>query len=73
MFITLTNANPAFKGRQVVLNSSNIVSIHRSTVTRPPEEEGGDTVVEDITFVHCPPHGTWEVAETPEEIVKLLA
>ena len=73
MFITLTNASPAFKGNKVVLNSSNIVSIHRSTVTRTPEKADGETVIEDITFVHCPPHGTWEVAETPEEIVKLLA
>jgi len=73
MFITLTNANPAFKGNKVILNSANIVSIHRSTVTRAPEKEDGETVIEDITFIHCPPHGTWEVTETLEQVVKLLA
>lgn len=73
MFITLTNANTTHRGSPVVLNSAHIVSIARTTITRPPVNEGDDAVVEDITFIYCPPHGTWEVSETIEEVVKLLA
>jgi hypothetical protein len=72
MFVSLTNASPAHRDKKVILNSANIVSIHRATVTRA-EDDSGITTIEDITFVHCPPHGTWEVSETLEEIALLLA
>lgn len=67
MFITLTNASPAYRAQSIILNASCIVSVYRLEATR----ESGD--VESVTFVHCPPHGTWEVSETVEEISDLLS
>ena len=66
MFITFTNANPAHKGKSISLNTDSIVSIHRNFATRE------DGTLEEVTFVHCPPHGTWEVVESVEEIFKLI-
>jgi phage/plasmid-associated DNA primase len=66
MYITLTNASPALRGQRVAIDSKVIVSIFRNTVTRE------DETIEDVTFMFCPPHGTWEVSETVEEIVEQL-
>ena len=66
MYITLTNANPAFRGTKIALNSDLIQSIHTAPVLR----DTGET--EDVTFVFCPPHGTWEVSESLEDVVKEL-
>ena len=66
MYIILTNANPDFRGTQIALNSELIQTIHTSPVTR----ENGET--EDVTFVFCPPHGTWEVLESTQHIVAIL-
>lgn len=65
MIIILTNASPQHRGRQVAINSNNIVSIFTENVTR----EGEDSP-ETVTFVFCPPHGTWEVIESIEEITE---
>ena len=32
-----------------------------------------DKIETEKTFIFCPPHGTWEVQETPEEILELIA
>jgi hypothetical protein len=66
MFITLTNVAEKHKGEPIVLNVNSIVSINRSS------RVGEDKTVEDLTYVFMPPHGTWEVKETPEEILKLI-
>jgi phage/plasmid-associated DNA primase len=66
MYITLTNASPALRGQKVAIDSKVIVSIFRNTVTRE------DETIEDVTFMFCPPHGTWEVSETVEEITAIL-
>jgi hypothetical protein len=71
MFITLTNIAPAHKDKQVVLNSDIIVSMFAATVTREAVDEE-PAVVEDVTFIHCPPHGTWEVKESMSEVTKRL-
>ena len=68
MFITLTNASPEFRGHKVSIRKDLIVTIHRNTVTRDDELQ----TVEDVTFVYAPPHGTWEVSETLEEVVEML-
>jgi hypothetical protein len=31
-----------------------------------------DGIIENITYVFCPPHGTWEVEESLDEVVKTL-
>lgn len=66
MFITLTNAYPKFKGEKIAIHVSNIVTVHRSEIERE------DGTKEDVTFVHCPPHGTWEVEETLDEVLDLI-
>jgi hypothetical protein len=66
MYIILTNANPAYRGTQIALNSDLIQSIHTSPVLR----ETGET--ENVTFVFCPPHGTWEVTEPTDYVVSVL-
>ena len=71
MFITLTNIAPAHKDKQVVLNSDIIVSMFAATVTREAVDEE-PAVVEDVTFIHCPPHGTWEVKESMSEVTRRL-
>lgn len=70
MFIKLTNASPDFDGKAVVINAEAIVSVFSAQVTRRPE--GKDEYLEDITFVHCPPHGTWEVRETLDQIYSMI-
>lgn len=69
MFITLTNSSPAHKGNPIVLNSDHIVSILNVEVVR---DEDQPEVKERVTYLFCPPHGTWEAEESPEEIAKLI-
>ncbi len=66
MYITLTNANPAFRVTKIALNSDLIQSIHTASVQRDSGE------IEDVTFVFCPPHGTWEVSESTDYVVSIL-
>jgi hypothetical protein len=67
MFIKLTNAHPSYRDQEIMLNTQMIVSIYRAEITR----DSG--LAETVTFVHCPPHGTWEVAETLAEVSECLA
>ena len=66
MFITLTNSSPTLRGHRFSIRKDVIISVFRNTVTRE------DEVIEDVTFVFCPPHGTWEVTETLEEVIEML-
>jgi hypothetical protein len=66
MILKLVNSFPAYKGQTVLINSDFIVNVISNTVTRD------DGAIEAVTTVHCPPHGVWEVAETPDEIYALL-
>lgn len=70
MFITLTNATPAHKGKPVSINSNSIVTINTDKVERQLDDS--TTVVEDVTFIFCPPHGTWEVSESLVEVTNKL-
>jgi hypothetical protein len=72
MFITLTNASPAHKGKTVVLNSEHIVSISRVDIARSADEDGTVTSTENVTCIFVPPHGTWEVEESVEAVSELL-
>jgi hypothetical protein len=67
MFIKLTNASPQHRGNPVILESSIFVSIHEGMAQR----EGSD-VLERVTYIFGPPHGTWEVTETVAEIFTML-
>jgi hypothetical protein len=72
MFITLTNATPAHKGKSITVNSDHIVSLSRADAVRAVDDDGNPKETEEVTFVFIPPHGTWEVEELPEDIAKLL-
>ena len=66
MFISLTNASPLHKGKPVAIRKDLIVSVFSNIAIRD------DDVVEEVTLVFAPPHGTWEVEETYEEVLTLL-
>lgn len=66
MYITLTNAAEAHRGSKIAINSDLIATIHSKFITRD------DGVIENITYIFCPPHGTWEVSEHLEQVVRLL-
>ena len=66
MYITLTNAAPAHRGNKIAINVSLVATIHEATIQRD------DRVLENITFVFCPPHGTWEVSENMQTVVETL-
>jgi len=66
MYITLTNANPSFRGQQLAINSEMIATMWRSEVLRD------DGTLENVTYIFCPPHGTWEVSDTLDDIVTEL-
>ena len=50
-----------------MLQSDIFVSIHEGMAQR----EGSD-VLERVTYIFGPPHGTWEVTETISEIFSML-
>jgi hypothetical protein len=52
-----------YKGTHIVINTEAIVTIYTNMV------KGEDGTIVPETFVFCPPHGTWEVAETIEQIM----
>ena len=66
MILKLTNAFPQYKGLTVLINTDFIVNAISNKVTRD------DGTIEVVTTVHCPPHGVWEVEETPERIHDLI-
>jgi hypothetical protein len=66
MFIKLTNASPAHKGKKLLIRKDLIVTVHRSIAIRE------DETIDEASFVFAPPHGTWEVEEELDEIESLL-
>jgi hypothetical protein len=68
MFIQLTNMSVQHRGKPIVLNTSMIVSMMRASVIRDEATQSSET----ITYVFVPPHGTWEVSETVEEILERI-
>lgn len=68
MFIQLTNMSVQHRGKPIVLNTSMIVSMMRASVIRDEATQSSET----ITYVFVPPHGTWEVKETVEEILEQI-
>jgi hypothetical protein len=66
MYIKLTNATPAHKGTPLSIRQDMVISVHHNTVVRE------DGTVEAVTFLHCPPHGTWEAQDTFDSVVSQL-
>jgi len=68
MFITLTNATEAHKGNKISINIDLIATVY-NTANLAKKQDG---IIENVTYVFCPPHGTWEVEETVDEVVTEL-
>jgi Icc-related predicted phosphoesterase len=66
MYIKLTNATPAHKGTPLSIRQDMVISVHNNTVVRE------DGTVEAVTFLHCPPHGTWEAQDSFDSVVAQL-
>lgn len=66
MFIKLTNARLELQGDPVILNTDMIVSVFQDSVVEGKEK------IKQKTYIFCPPHGTWEVEESPDEILALI-
>jgi Icc-related predicted phosphoesterase len=66
MYIKLTNATPAHKGTPLAIRQDLVVSVHHNTIVRE------DGTVEAVTFLHCPPHGTWEAEDSFESVITQL-
>jgi hypothetical protein len=67
MFITLTNAADLHRGNKIAIRKDMVATVYNSTV----EKESG--LLENVTYVFCPPHGTWEVTESLEKVVEQLS
>lgn len=66
MYITLTNTAEQHRGNKIAINTDLIATLHSKFITN-------DTgVIENVTYIFCPPHGTWEVSEPLEEVVEML-
>jgi hypothetical protein len=65
-FISLTNANVQHRGNRIAISTDLIVTVHNALVTRE------DGITEQVTYIFCPPHGTWEVSEPYEQVIELL-
>ncbi len=68
MFISLTNANEAHKGNKIAINIDLIATVY-NTANLVKKQDG---IIENVTYVFCPPHGTREVEETVEEVISEL-
>jgi hypothetical protein len=71
MLVKLTNAVSALKGQPLLINTDKIVSVYTGTVTREPQDDN-ITYIDTVTFIHIPPHGTWEVSESLDEVLALI-
>lgn len=66
MIIKLTNLSNQFKGEPILINIDMALSIYEG----PRVDEDGNE--DRVTYIFAPPHGSWEVKETPEQIMKLI-
>jgi hypothetical protein len=68
MFISLTNASETHKGNKIAINIDLIASVY-NTPNLAKKEDG---IIENVTYIFCPPHGTWEVQESLDDVVAEL-
>jgi hypothetical protein len=68
MFILLTNASEAHKGNKIAINIDLIATVY-NTPNLAKKENG---IIENVTYVFCPPHGIWEVEETVDDVISEL-
>jgi hypothetical protein len=68
MYIGLTNANPKFLNKKLLLKKDLIVSVYEGSIVWDEE----NPIEESVTLVYMPPHGEWRVKESVDEIVRRL-
>lgn len=67
MFIQLTNASPLHRGRPLLLKADIILTVYEGIAVR---EDG--SVDDPVTFIFSPDHGTWEVSDRVDVVLKKL-
>jgi hypothetical protein len=65
-YVVLTNANLQFRGQPIAIRRDLVITVYPNNELRDSESGSANT------FVFCPPHGTWEVTETFEQVMDLL-
>ena len=65
-FLIVTNASPTQRGQPLAIRKDQVITVHSNIAVR---EDGS---VELVTYVFGPPHGTWEILETHEEVMAQL-
>lgn len=68
MFISLTNAFEELRDEKILINTDHIVTVYSGSNAAKKV----DGVIEKITYVFCPPHGTWQIQESIEEVLEKL-
>jgi hypothetical protein len=66
MYLVLTNAAEQHSGSKIALKKDLVVAVHSTTEEKEPN------VFVTKTYLFVPPHGTWEVTESLEQVVKQL-
>jgi hypothetical protein len=69
MLVKLTNALLTLKGQSLLINTDKIVSVYSGAIPREPQDGDNVTYIDNVTFIHMPPHGTWEVSESLDEVL----
>ena len=65
MYIELTNANPKFEGKKLLIKTDLIMSVYEGFIIWDNE----NPIEETVTIVFVPPHGEWRVKESVKEII----
>ena len=65
-FILLTNSADGHQGSKVAIRKDLVISVHHKF------DKNEDNIITSKTFIFCPPHGTWEVSESMEDVVNQL-
>ena len=61
-YLNLTNASPTQRGMPLAIRKDQVITLHSNLTVRE------DGTAELVTYVFGPPHGTWEVQETFEQV-----
>ena len=72
MLIQLTNANPLHDGDAILLNTDMMLSVYRNRQANVVNDDGTVEVDQEKTIIFCPGQGTWDIKETPEEIMSMI-
>lgn len=66
LYLNLTNANPQYRDMPLAIRRDLVITVHANLTARD------NGTVEMVTYIFAPPHGSWEVLETYEEVMNQL-